>query len=692
MSILEQFHRKEEHQWRNTGLRLLLVLATTIIIVWFMPRNDVQQFQYEVGEPWHYGTIIAKYDFPIYKTEEALQRERDSLLSMFQPYYDFDDRVEAEAIAKFRSDFSKGLPGLPPGYGNIIIDRLHRLYQAGIMDTPGYNMMHGDSTRLIRVIFGKNAESVQIGCLYSTKTAYEQLLSDELLGKERPALQRLNLNNYISPNLLYDRQHTQTAKNDLLSGISPASGMVMAGQKIIGMGDMVNDYNYRVLTSFQKEMQRRNASKSQLANHLAGESVYVFALVLLFTTYLALFRKDYFEKPRSIAMLYLLITIFPVLVSLMMRHSYFNFSVYVLPFAFVPVFVRVFMDSRTAFITHVTMVLLCAAVLRLQYEFIVIQTVAGLVAIFSLREMTARAQVFKTAVMVFGATCLIHFALQLMQSGAIFEPDTRMYYHFFINGVLLLLAYPLMYLVEKLFGFTSAITLIELGNTNRGLLRMLSEVAPGTFQHSIIVGNLASEIANKIGANSTLVRTGALYHDIGKMANPAFFTENQQGGVNPHDNLTEKESAKIIIGHVTNGVKLAEEANLPVVIRDFILTHHGHGLVKYFYIKYQNEHPDEVVDKEPFTYPGPNPYTREQAILMMADACEAASHALKDYTEENISELVNKMVDKQVADGCFKECKITFYDIAIAKQVLIDRLKAIYHTRIQYPKLKEEKQ
>lgn len=691
MSIIEQFHRSEEHHWRNIGLRLLLVLATTVLIVWFMPRNDAQQFQYEIGEPWHYGTIIAKYDFPIYKTDEALQQERDSLLSMFQPYYNYDDKVESQAIGKFRSDFAKGLPDLPGTFENIIIDRLHRLYQAGIMSTPDYNALHGDTTRLIRVIFGKNAESVQTGCIYSTKSAYEQLLSDEELSKERPALQRLNLNNYIEPNLIYDRAHSQTARNDLLSSISPASGMMMAGQKVIGVGDMVNEYNYRVLNSFQRELQRRNASKSQLTQHLAGGTIYVFTLVLLFTIYLAMFRKDYFEKPRSIAMLYLLITIFPIFVSLMMVHSYFSFSVYVLPFAFVPIFARVFMDSRTAFITHVTMVLICAAVLRMQYEFIVIQTVAGLVAIYSLREMTSRAQVFKTAVMVFVATCLIHFALQLMQSGAVFEPDTRMYYHFFINGVLLLLAYPLMYLVEKLFGFTSTITLIELSNTNRGLLRMLSEVAPGTFQHSIIVGNLASEIANKIGANSTLVRTGALYHDIGKMANPAFFTENQQGGINPHDNLTEKESAKIIIGHVTNGVKLAEEANLPVFIRDFILTHHGRGLTKYFYIKYQNEHPDEIVDKEAFTYPGPNPYTREQAILMMADACEAASHSLKEYTEDNISELVNKMVDGQVAAGFFKECRITFYDIAIAKQVLIDRLKAIYHTRIQYPKLKEEK-
>ena len=267
MSIIEQFHRSEEHHWRNIGLRLLLVLATTVLIVWFMPRNDAQQFQYEIGEPWHYGTIIAKYDFPIYKTDEALQQERDSLLSMFQPYYNYDDQVESQAIGKFRSDFAKGMPDLPANFERIIVDRLHRLYQAGIMSTPDYNALHGDTTRLIRVIFGKNAESVQTGCIYSTKSAYEQLLSDEELSKERPALQRLNLNNYIEPNLIYDRAHSQTARNDLLSSISPASGMMMAGQKVIGVGDMVNEYNYRVLNSFQRELQRRNASKSQLAQH-----------------------------------------------------------------------------------------------------------------------------------------------------------------------------------------------------------------------------------------------------------------------------------------------------------------------------------------------------------------------------------------------------------------------------------------
>ncbi len=686
MRFIEQFSHSREHYWRNLFTRGTLVLVTTLLIVWFLPRSEGRQFTYEVGEPWHYNTIIAKYDFPIYKTEEALAKEKDSLLRQFQPYYNYDNQVETNEINKFRHDFADGIPNVPAGLAAIIIDRLHRLYQAGIMETPNYNsIIRNDTTSLVRVIFGKNAESIQINCIYSTMSAYEQLLSDPDLASERTALQRINLNNYIEPNLIYDKPISETAKNDLLSGISPASGMVMSGQKIIGMGEMVTDYNYRVLNSFEKEMQRRSASQAQLTNNFIGNTIYVLLFVLLFTIYLALFRKDYFDKPRSITMVYTLITVFPILVSLMMQHSYFNFSVYILPFAFVPVFVRVFLDSRTSFITHMTTVLISAAAVRFQFEFIVMQTVAGLVAIYSLREMSSRAQVFRTALMVFLAMSLTYFTLKLMQSVEEFTLDTSMYYHFLINGVLLLLAYPLMFLIEKAFGFVSAITLIELSNTNKGLLRNLSEVAPGTFQHSITVGNLASEIANKIGANSTLVRTGALYHDIGKMVNPAFFTENQQGGVNPHDNLTDKESARIIISHVANGVKLAEEANLPVIIRDFILTHHGHGLAKYFYIKYQNEHPDEIVDKELFTYPGPNPYTREQAILMMADACEAASHSLKEYTEENISSLVNKLIDQQVADGNFKECKITFYDIAVAKQVLIDRLKAIYHTRIQYP-------
>ncbi|HCC87832.1 MAG TPA: hydrolase [Prevotella sp.] len=684
MNTFKKIMGQEENIWHCLAIRCGLVFLTSLIIIWFLPRNEAKQYAYEIGEPWHYGTLIAKFDFPIYKTDETVQRERDSLLHSFQPYYNYDSSVESVQTAKLRVELAKA-GTLPPGFAQALIEKLHRLYQTGIMGTPQYNSFNNDTTSQIRVVFGKDAESRKVSLLFSTMTAYEQLLDDGYLAKERLLMQRLNMNDYIMPNLILDKNRTETARNDLLSGVTPASGMVMAGQKIIGQGDMVDDYNYRVLNSMEKEIDRRQAGKTQITRHFVGNIIYVVAFVLLFTLYLTLFRRDYFSKPRCVAMLYTFIALFPLCVSLMMEHSYFSFSVYVLPFAMGPIFVRIFMDSRTAFITHLVTVLISACALRYQFDFIIIQTIAGLIAIYSLREVSTRSQIFRTALWVFVSTCAMYFALKLMESNGDMRFGRSMYYHFLINGVLLLLAYPLMFVVEKTFGFVSVLTLIELSDTNKGLLRKLSEIAPGTFQHSITVGNLASEIANKIGAKATLVRTGALYHDIGKMKNPAFFTENQQGGVNPHDNLTEKESARIIIAHVTDGVKLAEEYNLPVVIRDFILTHHGCGMSKYFYIKYQNEHPDEVVDKSPFTYPGPNPSTREQAILMMADSCEAASHSLKVYTEESIAKQVNQVVDQQVKDGLFSECKITFYDIAVAKQVLIERLKAIYHTRIQYP-------
>lgn len=684
MNTFKKIIGQEENIWHSLAIRAGLVFLTSFIIIWFLPRNEAKQYAYEIGEPWHYGTLIAKFDFPVYKTDETVQRERDSLLHSFQPYYNYDNSVESVQTAKLRVELAKA-GTLPPGFAQALIEKLHQLYQTGIMGTPQYNSFNNDTTSQIRVVFGKDAESRKVSLIYSTMTAYELLLDDSYLSKERLLMQRLNMNDYIMPNLILDRNRTETARNDLLSGISPASGMMMAGQKIIGQGDMVDDYNYRVLNSMEKEIDRRQVGKSQITRHFVGNIIYVISFMLLFTLYLTLFRRDYFSKPRCVAMLYTFIALFPLCVSLMMEHSYFSFSVYVLPFAMGPIFVRIFMDSRTAFVTHLITVLISACALRYQFDFIIIQTIAGLIAIYSLREVSTRSQIFRTALWVFVATCAMYFALKLMESNGDMRFGRSMYYHFLINGVLLLLAYPLMFVVEKTFGFVSVLTLIELSDTNKGLLRKLSEIAPGTFQHSITVGNLASEIANKIGAKATLARTGALYHDIGKIKNPAFFTENQQGGMNPHDNLTEKESARIIIAHVTDGVKLAEEYNLPVVIRDFILTHHGCGMSKYFYIKYQNEHPNEVVDKSTFTYPGPNPSTREQAILMMADSCEAASHSLKEYTEESIAKLVNQLVDQQVKDGLFSECKITFYDIAVAKQVLIERLKAIYHTRIQYP-------
>lgn len=683
---MEKFYSSRKLKWRNFLSRTLLVLITVLLIVWALPRNESKQFRYDIGKPWMYGSFIAKFDFPIYKTDEAIKEQEDSLLETYQPYYNYDPAVEKKQVSKFLADYQNGIPGLPHNYVRLIADRLHRLYQAGIMDTPEYNEAYRDSTSQVRLVSGNSAQSISLGCVYSTLSAYEQLFIDEQIAMQRPILQRCNLNNYIEPNLIYDKGKSETERNDLLSSIPPASGMVMSGQKVIDRGDIVDEYTYRVLSSFEREIKRRSATQTQITNTIIGQVIFVTLMVFLFSMYLGLFRRDYFNKPRSIAMLYTLITLFPVVVSLMMRHNF--LSVYMLPFAMVPIFVRVFMDSRTAFVCHVTMILICTTAVRYQYEFIIIQLVAGLIAIYSLRELTRRAQVFKTAILVGIGSTFVYLALQLMQDNDFSSMDHDMYYHFVVNAVLLLIAYPMMYIIEKMFGFVSSVTLFELSNTNRGLLRDLSEIAPGTFQHSITVGNLAAEIANKIGANALLVRTGALYHDIGKMKNPVFFTENQ-AGVNPHDTLTYQESARIIISHVTEGVKLAERENLPTIIRDFIVTHHGTGITKFFYIKYKNEHPEEEVDPAPFTYPGPNPFTREQAILMIADGVEAASRSLPEYTEESISTLVNRMIDQDVTDGYFKECPITFRDLAIAKLVLIERLKAIYHTRISYPEMKK---
>lgn len=678
------FNNTEENYWRNLATKTVLVCITVAIIVWFLPRNEGRMYRYDVGKPWMYGSVIAKFDFPIYKTDEAIKHEQDSLLKHFQPYYSLNPLIEKKQVERFLHDYEQGINGLPKEYVGIVARQMQEIYQIGIINTNEYNNIFKDSTSMIRFVSGKNAKSLKVSSFYSTIAAYEHIFANEKLAAQRAILSRCNLNNYIEANIVYDKEKSDAEKNDMLSSIPLASGMVMSGQKIIDRGEIVNDYTCRVLNSFDKEMKRRSSTQDEIMTTFIGQTLFVLILVMMFTSYLTLFRKDYFEKPRSITMLYTMITLFPILVSMMMKHNF--FSVYIIPFAMAAIFVRVFMDSRTAFITHVTMILICAAAVKYQYEFIIVQLASGLVAIYSLRELSKRSQIFITAILVTISSCIVYLALQLMQDNQVFNIDPSMYTYFIINGIFLLLSYPMMYLIEKLFGFISNVTLFELSNTNKGLLRNLSEIAPGTFQHSITVGNLAAEIANRIHANSLLVRTGALYHDIGKMTNPVFFTENQ-AGVNPHDQLSDLESAQIIISHVTEGLKLAEKFNLPGIIKDFISTHHGTGLTKYFYINYCNEHPDEQVDKEMFQYPGPNPFTREQAILMMADTVEAASRSLNEYTEESISTLTNKLIDSQVADGFFRECPITFRDIALAKSVLIERLKSIYHTRISYPHL-----
>ena len=467
----------------------------------------------------------------------------------------------------------------------------------------------------------------------------------------------------------------------LLTSIPLAMGVVVKGQKIVDRGEIVTEKIYRIIESYKRENDRRSMDSENRIS-LLGQILYVAILMICFTIYLSLYRKDYFEKPRSLAMLYAFIVLFALLTALFVRNTFIH--VYILPFAMVPIFIRVFMDSRTAFMTHITLVFICAIMLQHPFEFVVLQAVAGLVAISSLRELSQRSQLFKTAIIVTLSTMAVNLAFDWMQATTLTQIDFSSYNYLIANGIALLFAYPLLYLIEKAFNFTSDITLIELSNTNSPLLRRMSEVAPGTFNHSIQVANLAGEIANKIDARAQLVRTGALYHDIGKLSNPIYFTENQSG-INTHEMLSDIESAQIIISHVTEGIKMADKNNLPKVIRDFIATHHGLGKAKFFYIRYKNEHPKEPVDDLLFTYPGPNPFTREQACLMMADSVEAASRSLQDYTEQSIRELVERIIDGQVAEGYFRECPITFRDIQYAKTVLIEKLKTIYHTRVSYP-------
>lgn len=672
--------------WRNLLTRILIVVGTIALIVWTMPRDNENNYKIEVGKPWRYADFTAPFNFPIYKSEQVVQRQRDSLLREFEPYYNLDPTVEGRQIKQFTKDYANGIPGVPSECIAVIINQLHQLYGKGIMNTSEYNSLHADTSKTIRIVDGKSASSEPVKELYSTVGAYEQLFANPVLSEFKEQLTKCSLNDYILTNLVYDKERSEASQDDMLGNIPLASGVVQRGEKIIDRGDIVDERAYTILQSFYRENERRQKDDVQLSLVILGEILYVSILILGFTIFLWNYRRDYFEKPRSMSMLYALIALFTVAASILVSHNVFH--IYIIPFGMVPIFIRVFMDSRTAFMAHTMMVLICAAILQHPLEFIAVEEVAGLVAIFSLRELSSRSQLFWTAVLISGSTILINLSLNWIRDNDITQIDYSEFNYLFINGLLLFCSYPLLYIMEKAFNFTSNITLIELSDMNKELLRRMSEVAPGTFQHSIQVGNLAAEIANKIGAKSQLVRTGALYHDIGKTTNPIYFTENQ-AGMNPHDGKTYVESAQMLISHVTEGLKLADKYNLPQVIRDFIATHHGLGKTKYFYVKQKNDFPDEPVDDLLFTYPGPNPSTKEQAILMMADAVEAASRSLPDYTEQSIRGLVNRIIDTQMDEGYFRECPITFRDVQYAKTVLIEKLKTIYHTRISYPELKK---
>lgn len=674
--------------------KALLFIVTVSLIVYFLPRDGKFNYQFDMNKPWKYAQLIATFDFPIYKSESVVKHEKDSLMEFFQPYYTLNKSVEKEALEKLKRQGHAKLKGIPAAAEHLkYIDKtLKKIYTTGVVSTEDKQRLEQDSVVSIMVVDDKLANPEATGNLFTVKKAYEYLLSTaDSLHLNLDILRQCAMNEYIAPNLSFDRQRTQTAQEEIFKNYSWANGLVVAGQKIVDRGEIISPGTYNILESLRKESIKRSESTGQACLVLMGQILFVSMLIFYFMLYLDLFRKEYYVHKGRLSLLFMLIVFYSVVTALMITHNIFNINI--IPYAMLPIIIHVFFDSRTAFLTHVVTILICSIALRFPHEFILTQLGAGLVAIFSLRELSQRSQLVRTALLVIATYVSIYFALDLM-GGNVFSSDfskinVRIYIYFIINGILLLFAYPLLFLLEKTFGFTSNVTLVELSNINSPLLRQMSETVPGTFQHSMQVANLASEAANRIGANSQLVRTGALYHDIGKMEAPAFFTENQSGGINPHKSLSYEQSAQVVIKHITGGMKLADKHNLPKVIKDFISTHHGRGRTKYFYISWKNEHPGEEPDEEKFTYPGPNPFTKETAILMMADSVEAASRSLPEYTEESINNLVDKIIDSQVAEGYFKDCPITFKDIATVKTVFKEKLKIAYHTRISYPELKK---
>jgi HDIG domain protein len=672
----------------DNRLNLLLVCAVSIVcLLLALPRDSKAGYDYEVGKPWNYAPLIAEFEFPIYKSAEQLAAERDSALRTFYPYYNSHEAVAQQQVRNFAADRAAGhFAGVPDAYITYAMRTLQGVYAAGVISSESMSRLTASGTCGVRVVNGTNAVTRDLGTIFSPRTAYEHIMDDEHYSRD--LLSRLNLHKYLEANLVYDSVKTQQSKAELLSGISGSTGLVLRGERIIDRGERVNLRQKAILDSLRRESERRKEDVDNERIILFGRFGLIAAFMALLVIYLRMFRRDLYQSPHTVYLIFSVVTIFPLLTYLLCTYKF--FSVYIIPFAMLPIVLRVFTDTRTAFMSHLTMVLLASIPLHTHYQFILSQLIAGLVGIYCIKDLTERSQIFLTSLIVTFCTIVFGVMFELSEGGSLIGADRSWFRDIVISGVALLFTYPLLYLIEQAFGFTSSVTLIELNNTNSPIIRRLAKEAQGTFIHSIQVGNLAAEVAARIGAKVQLVRTGALYHDIGKLTNPGFFTENQ-AGYNPHDKLTEEESAQIIISHVTKGVELADKHRLPKVIKDFILTHHGASMVRYFYVQAVNKYGEENVDKAKFTYPGPNPFTREQAILMMSDAVEASSRSLKEYTTEAITELVNRIIDGQVANGAFVNCPITFRDISEAKQTFIDSLQVIYHTRVSYPEIKQPK-
>ncbi len=670
----------------NSNLILWGAFACAVLLMFYLrPTVDENRYIYEINRPWNYNLLTAPFDIPVHHDTISAQAIRDSLEASFEPVYMRDAAKESQILAKTATRLLQNTSvSLNAAQRSQVLAKLRDVYQTGVIELSDLPK-HPDSTVVanVRLVRDDQAESKAVRSFLTPRQAYgrlDSLLPDKTL---HDAVVSARISELLEPNIVLDSITTRRFREEAYATALAPIGVIQHGERILNRGDIVTPQLYTVLHTYESMMAERGGTVTNGNLYPAlGALAYMLVLMGALMLFIYFFRRDYFERLPVMLFLLSIVTLFTLLTYGM--DLFIRFGIYVVPLAIVPVVVLVFLDSRTAFFTGIITVFLCSTVAQNHWEFILLQFSASLAAVVSIKELSKRSQLIRTSIFAFVAYVVMYASIELMTMGTFNSMVPRMLAVLAINAVLISFAYFLIFMVEKIFGFTSRVTLVELADINHPLLRELSEECPGTFNHSMAVSNLASAAASRIGANVQLVRTGALYHDIGKVNNPAFFTENQHG-VNPHDALTPLQSARIVIGHVTDGLRKAEKAKLPSTIRDFINQHHGRGKARYFYTTYCNQHPGEDVDAAPFTYPGPNPQTREASLVMMADAVEAASRSLQQHTPEAISALVNKIIDSQIAEGLHNDSPISFRDVETVKQVFASRLRTMYHSRISYP-------
>ena len=668
--------------------RVLIFITVATLLTIAIPIKRTSQYQYTKDKPWQGALLTAPYDFPIYKSEEQLRREQDSATRYQPPVYSLQNDITMMMMQELRDEFFAHMSdNIPNYYFAYLNEQLQQAYDNGIIDIDELTKLQ--STETLEVFIkkeGNELERVNAGRFQTLKEVHDKILREAPDSISTTLLKSMNISNFLKTNVTYEPNITEQIKHEAIQRISPSKGMVQAGQRIIDRGEIVTPYTYDLLRSLEIEKNKRAGGTIQINHIRIGILIISLTSLLTLIFYLSNVARRYVANRKNNILVLTSISLFVLLTSISTYWSI--ISPYAIPYVMVLMLLRMFLDSHTALLSYIMTVLLSALFVTDPLSFILVQLVSGIGALISLQDLTNRSQMIYSSFKVISLNIITYLGMFLITDGQFTSNSWKLLLPFGINLVLLNTTYILAAAVERIFGYVSNVSLVELGDINSPLLKALSETAPGTFQHSLQVSILSVAAAEKVGGDTQLIRTGALYHDIGKMKNPVFFTENQ-GSTNPHDSYSALDSAAIIIRHVTDGIALAQKHNLPTPIIEFIRTHHSTSLVKYFYNTYCNEHPNEEVDPAPFTYPGPRPYTREQGILMLADATEASSRSLKEYTPEIIRTHVNRIIDSIVTDGHLNDTPLTFRDIQTIKEVFISKLQTIYHSRIAYPEIKK---